>query len=55
MDYIDLVQNSDRWWALVIAVMNIRVPSNVRNFLTSCGPVSFSGRALLHGAKYLVN
>jgi len=26
MDWIDLVQNGDRWWAAVNAVMNLRVP-----------------------------
>jgi len=26
MDSIDLVQDSDRWWALVNAVMNLQVP-----------------------------
>jgi hypothetical protein len=25
MDWIDLAQNSDRWWALVKTVMNIQV------------------------------
>ena len=25
MDWIDLAQDTDRWWALVIAVMNLRV------------------------------
>jgi len=26
MDWIDLTQNSDRWWALVNALMDLRVP-----------------------------
>jgi len=25
-DWIDLIQNRDRWWALVNAVMNLRFP-----------------------------
>jgi len=35
MDWIDLAQNRDRWKELVNAVMNLRIPSNERNFLTS--------------------
>jgi len=26
MDWIDLVQDRDRWWALVNAVMNVHIP-----------------------------
>jgi len=26
IDWIDLTQEKDRWWALVNAVMNLRVP-----------------------------
>jgi hypothetical protein len=35
MDWIDQAQNRDRWWALVKAVMNLRVPKIEGNFLTS--------------------
>ena len=35
MDWIDLAQDKDRWWAVVNAVMNLWVPLNVGNFLTS--------------------
>jgi len=35
MNWNDLAEDSDRWRALVIAVMNLRVPYNAVNFLTS--------------------
>jgi hypothetical protein len=35
MDWIDMAQDRDRWKAVVSAVMNLRVPKNARNFLTS--------------------
>jgi len=35
MDWIMLVQDKDRWWALVNMVMNLQVPQNAGNFLTS--------------------
>jgi hypothetical protein len=34
MDWIDVAQDRDRWWALVYEVMNFRVPLNAGNFLT---------------------
>jgi hypothetical protein len=50
MDWIELVQDRDRRQALVNAVMNLQVPQNAGN-LTSCTPVSFSRRTLLHGVS----
>jgi len=41
MDWIDLVQDRDRWRALM----------NAGNFLTSLEAVSFSRRTLLHGVS----
>jgi hypothetical protein len=35
MDWIDMAQDKDRWWALVSAVMNLRVPQNAGSFFTS--------------------
>ena len=51
MDWIGLAQDTDRWRTLVSAVMNLRVPWNARNFLTSCKPVSFSRRTPHHGVN----
>ena len=57
MDWIDVAQDRDRWWALVDAVdavMNLRVPYKAGNFLTSREPISFSRRTLLQGvSKYV--
>jgi len=49
MGYIELAQDSDRWQALVNVVMNLWVPQNAGNFLTSKELISFSRRTLLRG------
>ena len=51
MDWIGLAQDRDRWWTLVSAVMNLRVPWNAGNFLTSCKPVSSSIMTLHRGVS----
>jgi hypothetical protein len=51
VDWMELSQNKDRWHALVSEVMNLRVPYNAGNCLTSCRTVSFSRRTLLHGVS----
>jgi hypothetical protein len=51
VDWTGLAQDRDRWRTLVSAVMNLLVPWNAGNFLTSCKPVSCSGRTLHHGVS----
>jgi len=50
MDWIGLAQDRDGCRRLVSAVMNLRVPWNAVNFLTSCKPISFS-RTLHHAVS----
>ena len=35
MDWIDLAKDKDKWWAVVDAAMNLRVPYSAKNLFTS--------------------
>jgi hypothetical protein len=49
VDWIKLAEDRESLRALVNVVMNLRVPCNAGNFLTSCKTVSVLRRTLLPG------
>ena len=54
MKRIDLAQHRGRWWALADVVMNLWVPYNVGNLLTSNEPITFSTSTLFHIVNWSV-
>jgi hypothetical protein len=51
MNWTELAQDRDRWWALINTVMNLWFPQNVGNFMTGCKLVSFLRRTVLCGVS----
>jgi len=49
VDWTDLAEDREKWWALVKAAISLRVPQNARNFSTTWGSINFSKRTLPHG------
>jgi hypothetical protein len=54
MEWIDLAQDRDQWRDVVNTVMNLRVPLNVRKFLSIWATGGFSRRAKLHEVNSLL-
>ena len=54
MKRIDLAQHRGRWWALADVVMNLWVPYNLGNLLTSNEPITFSTSTLFHIVNWSV-
>jgi hypothetical protein len=52
VDWIDLAQNRGRQRVVVSTAMNLRVPQNVRKFLSSRATGNVSRRAQLHGVSF---
>ena len=49
VEWIDLAHDSYKCRVVVDKVMNLLVAQDAGNFLTSCGTVSFSRKAVRHG------
>jgi len=54
VNWINHVQDRDRWRALVKTVLSFPDPYNARYFLNSRLHISFPGGTMLHGVSYLV-
>jgi hypothetical protein len=52
VEWNDLTEGTEKWRALVKAVMNLRVPKNARNFLT-VEELSFSGWTPFRGIRLI--
>lgn len=49
MEWVDVAQGKDKWWAVVDMVINLDVLFTAWNLLTSVRTFRFSRRILLHG------
>jgi hypothetical protein len=49
VDCLELAQDTDKWRALLIAVIKTVIPQNAGNFLTRSATVCLSERTLPHG------
>jgi hypothetical protein len=42
VDWIDMAQDNNKWWAVVSTVINFWISQNARKFLNIWGTISFS-------------
>jgi hypothetical protein len=54
MGWTNAAEDRDQWQAHVYTVMNLRVPLNVRKFLSSWATGGFARRTWLHGVSRVV-
>jgi hypothetical protein len=55
INWINLIPDSDRWTAVVNTVMNLWVPLNAGEFLSSCTSGGVSRRDQLLGGCFILN
>jgi len=53
VNWIRMAQYRDQWWDSVNMVMNLQVPSNLRNFPNSWDTITFSRIFRLNGVSYI--
>ena len=54
LDWINLAQGMEKWWAVVNTSVDFGYQQNARNFFTCGGTISFSKKTLFLAIKQLI-